>query len=123
MKPFQKQSTERVLNDFSLPFSDDKFAGALVASAEVTVTVPDAGNSPDLYPFKDKRCLAVFDVTPGKTVWVALNTTAAVPAASGAVDVTMIEPGMARAVEEGDVLHIITGDSNAFYGVVFYALY
>lgn len=122
MKPFQKQSTERVQNEFSLPFSEDKYAGLLVANTEVVVTVPPAGNRPDLYAFKDKRCLARFKVTPGKTVWVTSNVTATVPAASGAVDETLLDSGDAYAVSEGDELHIITGDSNTFYGVEFYAL-
>jgi hypothetical protein len=51
-----------------------------------------------------------------------VNTTAAVPAPGvSLVDVEMIVPGDGRTFFEGDVIHFITQDATAFFGVSFYA--
>ena len=118
---FNKQCGRNTRDDYTLQFSNSKFGGLLTATTEVTVTAP-SGQGEGSSPFAKKQVMAVIKATPGKTVWVSVNATATVPSTSGAINEEMIEPKMCRAVFEGDVLHFITGDTGAFYGVVFYAL-
>ena len=109
------------VNGFGLPFCTQIFTTTLQAGLEATVNVPlTAGPGLPTAGVKNKF-LAVFSYT-ALSVWVSVNATATVPSTSGAINEEMIEPKMCRAVFEGDVLHFITGDTGAFYGVVFYAL-
>ena len=100
---------------YGIPFSENRFSGLLAQDTEQTLTVPSS-------PFPDyKKLLAIFIFEPGSLVWVALNDDAEAP--SGSVSATTSEGNpAAREVQGGDVLHFITNDTSAEFGVTFYAI-
>ena len=122
MKAFYKQTSDNVKDAFSLQFPDDKFAGLLVANVEDIVIVPNTQAPTISQSYNKKQYVAIFSVTPGKMVWVSLNTTATVPGAVGATDVVMIEPGMCCSVFGNEEIHFITSDAGAYICVKFYQI-
>lgn len=109
--PFKMARDIGGYNGFALRFSQDKYSGLLVASAEQTLTVPDK--------FTD-RCVAIFAYRPSSAVWVAVGATAVIPVGAIAAGASELNP-IAREVDAGDVLHFISG-VNTEIGIVFYAI-
>lgn len=99
-------------NAYAPQFSVDGQSTNLAANAEQHFTIP--GNY--------ENWIAVFSYEPGSNIWVANNTTAAVPSGSFAATVSQLNPA-ARAVKANDVLSFITADTAAFVGVSLYAVY
>ena len=97
-------------NGFGLPFAADGESTTLAANAEQHFTVPA----------NYEWWIAIFSYTPGASVWVANNTTAAVPGGSFATTSSELNPA-ARLVKSGDVLSCITADTtNPSVNVMFY---
>lgn len=97
-------------NGFGLMFADDNYSLKLAQNVEQTITVPDN------YPY----WLAIFTIPVGNSVWVAVNATAVFPTGAASATTSQQNP-TARLVKAGDVLHIITNDTNTpLMGVEFY---
>ena len=112
-------------NGFGLPPSDIKFSASLAATTNTTVAVPLSGAIGA--PLNQiNRFLAIVQVEVGATVWLAINTTAAVPAgaAFAATDSDLIIGGEYYAVEvkAGDVLNFLAPTASTDILVKFYAL-
>ncbi len=120
-------------NGFGLVFTDTAYSCALAANTDTTLTVPTGSSiGGAAYPVSgihaentgtpESQLIAIFEYNPGAVVWVANNTTAAVPAgATFAATASELNPA-ARAVTAGDVLHFITPDSGDVVSVLFYWL-
>ena len=98
-------------NGFGLQFSDSNFNTILATGVAQTVTAPT----------DNEYYLAIFAFEPGARVWVAKNTTAAVPSSSVAATNSILNP-VARLVSSGDTLSFITNDTTVEIGVSFYAI-
>jgi len=98
---------------YGVPFCDalNTFSGVLAASTAQSVTVPLGAS---LY-------LAIFAYSTGGEVWVANNTTAAIPTGSIGLTSSQLNP-VARQVKPGDVLSFITPDTACNLNVSFYAI-
>ncbi len=99
-------------NAYAPAFSTNSYSASMTIGSEQTITVPS----------NFKNWIAVFAYEPGSVVWVALNTTAAVPAgASLAATSSELIPS-ARMVSAGDVIHVITASTTAEVSVSLYAV-
>lgn len=99
-------------NTFSIPFSNNKYSATLAAGVGASITVP---SDSEIY-------LALFLIAPGSRIWVALNTSAAVPG-GGSFTTTASELNPAiRTVNASDVISCLTADTTADIGIAFYAL-
>lgn len=104
---------------FGLPFCDTIYTATLAASTEKTITVPGAGSDTSR---QINKYIAVFSYEDAKNVYVALNATAAVPAGSSfAASTSELNPP-AKYVKAGDVLHLITADTDVDVSVAIYQL-
>lgn len=93
-------------------FATTHFSATLVNSSEQTFTVP--GDS--------LEWVVSFSYQPGSVIWVAKNTTAAIPAGSSFASTNSeLNPG-ARRVKSGDVIHCITPNATADVGISLYTL-
>lgn len=109
-------------NGFGLQFSDTKYSCALSQAAATPLTVPVGTTIGSGHSTNVLRYLAIFSYSPGATVWVTNNATAAVPAGSSfAVTTSELNP-TARYVAVGDVLSFLSPDAATKVGVTFYAL-
>lgn len=96
---------------FSLPFTDTKKSVALATGVEQHFTVPS-----------DVGRVAIV-TQPGTTVWVAHNSTAALPTGSIADTTSELNPGVREIkVNAGDTLSLITSDTSAEVGIQMYAI-
>jgi len=104
------------VDDYGLLFSDTKYSATLAASTDTSLTVPGAA----------KRYKAVMKAESSGNVYVANNTTAAVPAGASFAAVSSelipVNGVLCREVKAGDVLHFITAGTNIDVSVIFYAL-
>lgn len=120
-------------NGFGLVFTDTAYSATLAINTDTTLTIPSKSGLGSA-AFYDKApinfvqqngqplILAIFTHTPGSEVWVANNTTAAVPAgASFAATVSEMNPA-ARLVKGGDVLHFFCAAANTSVSVLLYWL-
>lgn len=98
-------------NSFSLAFSDTNYNMVLAAGVAQSVTIPS----------DEDHYRVIFSFTPGASVWVANNSTAAAPSGASALSASQLNP-VARDVKKGDVLSLITTDTSAAVGVQIYAV-
>lgn len=120
---YRPQLVEHINNGFSLLFSDAEYSIKLAANTEKTLTIDLNGGLGASLTTK-WRYVAIFKPQVNSTIFVNLNTTAAVPGTS-AFELNkgeLIIPGDGRTVKDGDVLHFITPDTNAFISVSLYAI-
>lgn len=112
-------------NGFGLVPSDTNYSVTLTVSTDTTLTVPSSvaiGKQGPSVSSAAPISLAVITSDPGTTIWVAMNTTAAVPAgATLAATSSMMNPG-AIEVKGGDVIHIISSGTGVNVSVRFYSL-
>lgn len=88
-------------NGFGIPFSsEDKYSAILNTGVAQSITVPD----------NYKNWIAIFSYTPGASVWVDGNTTAAAPSGGVASTTAELNPS-ARQVSSGQTISFITEDS------------
>lgn len=109
-------------NGFGLKFTDTAYSCTLAAASDTTLTVPAKSTLGGAAYSKDAEptLIAIFSYSPGESVWVALNTTAAVPAgATFAATASELNPS-ARQVVGGDVIHFISATANVDVSVSFY---
>ncbi len=111
---FSMQRDINGYNGFGLQFSDTNYSATIAANTATSLTVP--GNS------TTTKFLAVFSFTPGGSVYVANNETAAVPAGSSFASTTSVLNPTARVCNTGDVLSFITADVADDIQVSFYGL-
>lgn len=116
-------------NGFGLVPTDTAYSATLAVTTDTTLTIPanasiggasyyNASNSSNGEPI----LLAVLSYDPGESVWVALNTTAGVPAgATFAATASALNPS-AYQVKGGDVLHFYTAAANVQVSVRLYWL-
>lgn len=112
-------------NGFGLPPCDQKFSASLAITTDTTLTVPSSGSIGA--PLNQvNRFLAVIQVEANLSVWLALNTTAAVPVGStfAATNSDLIIGGQYYAIEvkAGDVMHFLAPTAGTDILVKFYAL-
>lgn len=109
-------------NGFGLPFTDTAYSATLAASTEQKITVPSSSGMGGNGVSYSAQWIAVFNYEAGSTVWVANNTTAAVPA-GGTFAATLSEMNpAARYVKGGDVLSFITAGTGIDVSVSFYSI-
>jgi hypothetical protein len=89
-------------NGFGILPTYDIYNGLLAAGVAQTVTVPSTYSN----------WIAIFTFTPGASVWVSINGTAAAPAGAFASGVSTLNPA-GRQVKEGDVISFITSDTTS----------
>jgi hypothetical protein len=108
--------SQQPVDDFGLLFSNLKYSANLAATTDTALTIP--GNAP--------RYKAVIKVENNGLVWVAVNSTAAVPAgatfAATTSELINDAKSLCREVKAGDILHFYTGTANTEVSVVLYAL-
>lgn len=121
--PFSMTRDINGYNGFGLAFSVDKYSVTFAVSTDTTVTVPTAGPMGTGRRTEDPQYLAVFSVSAGSEVWVALNEVAEVPVGMTFAATTSELNPAARLVNAGDVIHMITDDASASAGVTFYGLF
>lgn len=110
------------VNGFGLLFCDTIYTSTLSASTEATVTVPGKSAMGAVNASTTPKYIAVFSYEAAKNVYVALNTTAAVPAgATLAASASELNPS-AKLVKAGDVIHVITADASTDISIAFYAI-
>jgi hypothetical protein len=98
-------------NAYAPRFSNSKWSATLAATTDTTLTVPS-----------DKASyIAVFEPSPGATIYVANGATAAAPAGASFASTTSECNPAAREVSAGDVLHFFTPDTGSTMTVVFYS--
>jgi hypothetical protein len=98
-------------NTFGIPFAVDNQFTILSSGVAQNFTVPSNFENWDL----------VFSFEPGAKVWVANNTTAAIPTGAFAATASQLNPAV-RQVKAGDVISFITDNVTAEVGVSLYAL-
>ena len=109
-------------NGFGLVFTDTAYSATLPASTDTTLTVPSAIGIGKQGFATVAQTLAIFSYEPGTSVWVAINTTAAVPAgATFATTSSELNPA-ARLLNGGDILHFITAGTDIDVSVSFYSV-
>ena len=97
--------------DYILDDSDTKYNVNLGSGVAQSITTPiDA-----------QRFNVFFSIEPGTTVWIAINTTAAVPVGTFALTRSDLNP-VGLKVKAGDTISFITSDTSSQVGVKFYAL-
>ena len=87
-------------NGYGIMPTKDIYNALLAVGVAQSVTVPD----------NYANWIAIFSYTPGATVFVAFNETAAAPSGAFAAAVSALNPA-ARKVKAGDVLSFITADA------------
>lgn len=109
-------------NGFGLKPSDTNISATLVASADTTFTVPGTDALGGCNYQTKSLWLAIFEFTSGNDVWVAINSTAAVPAGGTfAATASMLSPA-ALELQEGDVIHCFTAATGVNVSIRFYSL-
>jgi hypothetical protein len=112
--PFNMVRDINGFNGFGLVQTNNMWATTLVANAEQHFTVPPYVTLPY------KHLLAIFTQSPGSSIFVAINATAALPGGSFSQVTAELNPG-ARLVNSGDVISVITPDASDYFEVLFYA--
>lgn len=119
---FSMYTDVRGVNGFGLKFTDTAYSATLAISTATALTVPTFGSLGGGKTQTKNMWIAIFSFTPGASVWVANNDTAAVPAgASFAATNSELNPA-ARIVEAGDVLSFICASAGVSVSVCFYSL-
>lgn len=109
-------------NGFGLQFTDTAFSATLAINTDTSLTVPSTSGMGGFGISASSLWLAIFTFTPGSSVWVALNTTAAKPVgASFAATASELNPA-ARLVQGGDVIHFFCASANVDVSVLFYSI-
>ncbi len=95
----------------TMPFSDTDAQFHAVANVELTYTVPGDTNASTQYQ-------AYFEYASNSNVFVCLNGTPVIPASGtvGTQQYNEFKPEK-RYVKVGDVIHFITPDAVAYFGV------
>lgn len=109
-------------NAFGVVPSDTKYSATLTISTDTSLTVPGGMGLGGNGFYGNSRWLAIFNFTPGASVWFANNATAAVPVGASFASTTSELNPAAREVAGGDVLHFICGSANVSVSVAFYSL-
>lgn len=109
---------DQAFNANAPAISTDKYSATIAATTDTTLTVPS----------NFKNWIAYFSVEPAKSVWLAVNATAAAPAGAtfaattSELLTTNTQLPTARLVNAGDVLHFFSQSGTANVGVIFYAI-
>lgn len=120
--PFSMTRDVGGYNGFGLEFTNTAYSATLGAASATPLTIPGDGAMGGGKTQTKNWFLAIFIYTPGAEVWVANNTTAAVPAgASFAATLSEMNPA-ARLVRSADVLSFITAAANVSVSVLLFAL-
>lgn len=99
---------------YGLRFCDTNQYTVLTTNTEYTLTVPATSNY--------SQFEAVFNYTPGGSVWVANGSVAiTLPTTSFAATSAQLNPTV-RLVNKGDTLRFISGDTGTVVGVSFYGV-
>lgn len=109
-------------NGFGLQFSDNNYSTTLTAATPTTITVPSNGSMGGAATYVNDYWLALFNYTPGASVWVADNATSAVPAGATFASTTSTLNPAGRLVKGGDVLSFITAGTAVDVSVTLYSL-
>lgn len=109
-------------NGFGVDFADDNTSVILSANAAQSFTVPSNTSMGGTGLYTSSVWLLVFEYQPGSTVWVdPTGATAAIPGATPAATTSTLNP-VARKVNGGTSISMITPDTTAQVGVAMYAL-
>lgn len=110
------------VNGFAQQFCETVLTATLTEATATTLTVPGRSSLGTVNATRNPKFVAVFSYEPSKIVFVANNTTAALPAgASFAASSSELLPD-AKIVRAGDVLSIISKTGTADVSVALYAI-
>ncbi|MES2356261.1 MAG: hypothetical protein V4568_18020 [Pseudomonadota bacterium] len=111
------------VNGWGLRFCDSSYTATIGATTDTTLAVPLNASMGTPAASVNNKFIAVITVAPSKTVYVALNATAAVPAGStfAASTSALLPIQSARFVKAGDTLHFYSA-ATADISVEFYAI-
>lgn len=98
-------------NAFGLRFAEVKFSVQLAVGVNQSFTVPG----------EFQKWEAIFSFEPGTSVWVANNETASVPTGTISATASELNP-VAREVNAGDIVYMVTSNDTAMVGVTLYAI-
>ncbi len=119
---FSMYTDVRGVNGFGLKFTDTAYSSTLTINTATALTIPGTGSLGGGKTQTKNLWLAIFAFTPGATVWVANNDTAAIPAgASFAATNSEMNPA-ARVVEGGDVLSFFCASAGVQVSILLYSL-
>jgi hypothetical protein len=91
--------------------ADHIYNGVLTSlGGEQTITIPSDAKYWDV----------IFAVTPGASIWIAINQTAVVPSSSIATGTSELNPVGYSRLLAGDVIHFITGDTSNDVSIALY---
>lgn len=93
--------------DYSLPIESTKFSITLLQNSAQPVTVPDFVGMWKI----------VFSFEPGAKIWVAFDSTAALPAGNTFASTTSILNPTTRYMKQGTIISFITNDQSAEIGI------
>lgn len=109
------------IDGFGLPFCDTIYSATLAATTDTTITIPGSSSVEEPYAGIPKY-IVIFQYTPGKDVYVALNQAAAAPAGATFAATTSEQNPSGKYVKAGDVIHFYTADANVHVTVSIYSL-
>jgi len=121
--PFAMSMDINGFNGFGIQFAVDNYSATLATTTDTTLACPLTSTLGGASSQKANKFIAIFSYTPGASVWVANNATAAVPGGASFASTTSTLNPSARQVQAGDTLHFYTSDTGAAVGVTFYALF
>lgn len=99
-------------NAYAPQFATDRFSATLESGSPESITVPS----------NHGVWIVSFSYQPGTNVWVAYKGTAELPGSSAFTSTTSeLNPG-SRMVYAGDVISLVTDNTESNVGVVFYAI-
>ncbi len=110
------------MNGFGLAFSDDIFSATLAANTITSLVVPSNTTMGGVTSSDNAYWLAIFEYTPGSTVYVANNATVAPPFGASFGGTSSDQNPSARYVKGGDSLNFITTQVGISVTVLFYSL-
>lgn len=96
---------------YTPPFAFDRFGVLLAASAEQHFTIPSNFQNWTIF----------FAIDPGLRVFMSVNKTAAIFTGTIGSVTSELNP-QGRYVNGGDIISLITPDTNAYVGIICYAL-
>jgi hypothetical protein len=113
-------------NGFALPPSDLNYSATLAATTDTTITVPNTTGMGGKGIYYTAVWVAIITVTSGGSVWMSVNSAAAVPVGTtfAATSSILLSSGCCNGfrLNGGDVLHFFSTPATNSVSVRFYSM-